>query len=1072
MSRDTAPDEVQGLRIYLLGGFRVMVGQRTIGEAEWRLRKAKSLVKMLALVSNHSYHREQVLEQLWPDLEPEAALNNLHRVIHVARHVLEPHLGPSQRPAYLRFQDDILKLSPSLPLWIDVEQFEAARNAIRHAQEPAPYLAAIELYSGDLLPEDRYEDWAIRRRERARQSYLTLLDDVAQIYITRKEYDAAIETLQKLVAEEPVLEEAHLRLSRLYARTGQRYQALRQYQQLRDALKRELDAEPATEIQRLYQDIRSSHLAPQEEQLPVRSQEGNQTTPPTPSVEERTDQSANRHTNLPHALTSFIGREQEITEIGHLLKRARLVTLTGSGGSGKTRLAIQTAASLSEQFAGGAWLVELAALTDPSFVPQAVATTLNVRETSDRPLMEQLVEALRSKRMLLLLDNCEHLVDACAHLADALLQACPNLHILATSRQALGLIGEITWRVPALPVPDPDRLPPFEHLLRYDAVRLFYERASSSRPDFTLTPQNGAAVVQICRRLDGIPLAIELAAVRVKALSADQLAARLDDALSLLVTGSRTAQQRQRTLRATCDWSYALLNEEEQALFRRLSIFAGGWTLEAAEQIDADLQSPSSLSAGVGGGSAVIFDLLAQLVDKSLVVMVERGDHTRYRMLEALRQYGAEKLAAAHETALLRERHAAWYLALVEKLKPQWEGAGQAALGARLDEEHDNMRAALQWALEKSVGDTGLRLGGALWRFWQVRGYLTEGRVWLEKLLEKSSDTSAAPRAVALQGAGVLAMDQGDYGRAKELYEESLALYRAEDNSDGIMTTLNNLGIVVEASGDYMRAAELYEESLALARQQGNQSVLARALNNLGVTVYRQGDYERASALYEESLALVRASGNEANMVVALNNVAEVACRKGDYAQAGVRYREGLPLAQSLGYRTAIAFYLGGLAEVASGLGQAQRAARLWGAEETLREAVGAPLEPDDQPRYHRLVTAARAQLDENEFARLWAEGRTVLLEQTVAYAMEDEPPAQPAPRLDETTPQRNALSPREWQIAQLIAAGLTNREIAGELAIAQRTVDTHISNILTRLGFTSRAQVMEWVRTDAVKSM
>jgi predicted ATPase/DNA-binding SARP family transcriptional activator/DNA-binding CsgD family transcriptional regulator len=1086
MSRDTAAGEVQGLRIYLLGGFRVMVGQRAIAEAEWRLRKAKSLVKMLALASDHRYHREQLLEQLWPDIEPEAALNNLHRVIHTARHVLEPHLGPLQPSAYLRFQDDVLKLSPSLPLWIDVEQFEAARSAIRNAQEPVPYLAALELYTGDLLPEDRYEDWAIRRRERTRQSYITLLAELAQIYETRKEYNAAIEALQKLVAEEPTLEEAHLNLMRLYAGMGQRYQALRQYQQLRDALSRELDAEPAMAVQRLYQDIRSGHLAPQQEQSPIRIQEGAKATPPAHFVEEQTGQPAARHTNLPHALTSFIGREQEIAEIGRLLMQTRLMTLTGSGGSGKTRLALEATATLSEKFVDGIWLVELAALTDASFVPEAVATALDVRETSDRPLLEQLVEALRSKRMLLLFDNCEHLVDACARLADVLLRACPHLTILATSRQALGLIGEITWRVPALAAPDPDRLPPFEHLLRYDAVRLFLDRASTSRPDFALTPQNGMAVVQICRRLDGIPLAIELAAVRVKVLTVEQLAARLDDALALLVAGSRTAQQRQRTLRATCDWSYALLSEREQALFRRLSVFAGGWRLEAAEQICA-APYPSLLSSTetseARGESTQVFDLLAQLVDKSLVVMVEREGQARYTLLDILRQYGAEQLTIAGEVHAVRRQHLEWHLALAEIAEPDLSGPNQAVWLQRFEMEHDNLRAALSWANESGERDYGLRLAGALWSFWSMRGHISEGRRWLEAALaadrtqpEDRNESRMAVRAKAFRGASVLAHQQADFERAAVLAEESLVCYRTLGDVLGGARALNNLGIIALKQGDYSRAATLCQESLALAREARNEPLIAIVLNNLGVLAADQRDYSRAVLLYEESLAQYRKLGDGFGSAMTLLNLGEMALSQGDYLKATPLYHDGLVLARENGSKELIPYGLEGLAgaaaaqSTASGYADAGqtstesllRSARLWGAAQGFRIAINNPLPPVDAANHERRVAAARAQCDPTAFTRAWDEGYAMPIENAVVEALALSAPPTPVSIPEEPSPPDsfNHLTPREREVAALIAAGHTNREIAAKLVISERTVDTHVARILAKLKLTSRTQI------------
>jgi len=383
--------------------------------------------------------------------------------------------------------------------------------------------------------------------------------------------------------------------------------------------------------------------------------------------------------NLPRQLTSFIGREREMAEVKRLLTTTRLLTLTGSGGCGKTRLALQVAADLVEEFANGVWLVELAALTDPALVPQAVASALGVREEPGRPLLATLSDYLKAKRLLLLLDNCEHLVAACAYLAEALLRACPHLRILATSREALNIAGETVWRVPSLSLPDLLHLPSVEHLTQYEAVRLFIERALISRPDFVLTSQGAPSVAQVCHRLDGIPLAIELAAARVKVLSVEQIAARLDNRFRLLTSGSRTALPRQKTLRAAIDWSYDLLSETERMVLRRLSVFAGGWTLEAAEAI----------CVGEGIEWHEVLDPLMQLVDKSLVMMEEQGGTVRYRLLETVRQYGRDKLPASGEADVVRGRHRDWYLALAERAEPELLGSNQAVWLERLETEHD-----------------------------------------------------------------------------------------------------------------------------------------------------------------------------------------------------------------------------------------------------------------------------------------------------------------------------------------------------------------------------------------------
>jgi predicted ATPase/DNA-binding SARP family transcriptional activator len=843
------PDESRTLRIWLLGEFRVSIGSHRIPETAWKLHKAKSLVKLLALASGHRQHREQVLELLWPDLEPEAATNNLHHTLHAIRRILEPQLLPHQPSTYLRLQEGMLLLCPSTPLWVDVEAFRAAGTTARSSKDTNDYRTALALYTGDLLPEDRYEDWAIRPREELHQFYLALLTELARLYEAKHEYAAAIAILQQIVAGEPTLEEAHSDLMRLHALTGQRYQALRQYQQLRDILRRELDVAPAAPVQRLYEDIRTGHFPAGEtstsEGADLTRLKSAGATSPTMPVESRDAASMPAQaTNLPGLLTSFIGREKEMSEVTRLLSTCRLLTLVGADGCGKTRLALQVAAGQLKDYTDGVWLAELAGLADAALVPQEVGSVLGVREQPDRPLLETLVDFLRSRHLLLVLDNCEHLLDACASLVKSLVQQCPRLHILATSRQALGLAGETAWRVPSLLTPDPEHLPAFERLLEYDAVRLFLERAATSRPGFVLTPQNALAVVRISHRLDGIPLALELAAVRVKVLAVEQIADRLDNALALLTAGSRAAPPRQQTLRATLDWSHALLNEREQALFRRLSVFVGGWVLEAAEEV----------CAGEYIAARDVLDLLAELVDKSLVVMEEQGAQARYRLLEIVRQYGLEKLREADELAAVQQRHALWYLKLAETEPRSVE---RMRWLEQLETEHENVRAVLQWALESGEVVYGLRLAGALWRFWDVHGHLSEGRRWLQALLASEGHVPAQVRAKALRSAGLLALNQSDYEQARALLEESLALYRELGDQEGTAWVLNNIGNVALDQGDYERAVALYQESLACYRELDDKDGISRALNNLAIVAAYQEEYDRSLSLFEESLLCI-----------------------------------------------------------------------------------------------------------------------------------------------------------------------------------------------------------------------
>ncbi|MGH2405099.1 MAG: ATP-binding protein, partial [bacterium] len=491
--------------------------------------------------------------------------------------------------------------------------------------------------------------------------------------------------------------------------------------------------------------------------------------------------------NLPIQLTSLVGREWELAEVNRLLPTTPLLTLTGSGGCGKTRLALQVAADVLEEYAEGIWFTDLAPISDPALVPQTVASVLSVHEQPGRSILAALTDYLMPKQLLLVLDNCEHLLAACARLSDALLRACPRLRILATSREGVGIAGELTYRVPSLSVPDLRNPSALNGLVQFGAVRLFVERATFAAPAFRLTPQKALTVAQICARLDGIPLAIELAAVRVKAMGVEQIASRLDDRFHLLTGGSRTALPRQQTLRGAIDWSYDLLPKPEAVLLGRLAVFAGGFRLEAVEAV----------CAGDGVSADDVIELLTHLVEKSLVITEEQDGEEWYRLLETIRQYGLGKLRDAGEEPVLRRRHRDWYLELAERGEIGMQGADQRAWLDRVEREHDNFRAALEWS--KSEGGSAeerLRLAGALWFFWFLRGYLSEGREWLEGALSAGSGASASARVRALNGAGLLAWRQGDDARAAALGEEGLALCREVDYKLGIGYSLHTLGVV------------------------------------------------------------------------------------------------------------------------------------------------------------------------------------------------------------------------------------------------------------------------------------
>lgn len=596
--------------------------------------------------------------------------------------------------------------------------------------------------------------------------------------------------------------------------------------------------------------------------------------------------------NLPAPLSSFVGREREMAAVAKLIGSARLVTLTGTAGVGKTRLAMEVALSVAGGYANGVWLVELAPVADSGLVPAAVTTALGVREQPGRALTETLASHLRRHRhLLLVLDNCEHLIGAAAALAEALLRACPDLRLLVTSREALGLAGEAAWPVPPLSVPPvgDDSL----SLDAYEAVRLFVDRAVATTPSFALAPAAGPPVAEICRRLDGIPLAIELAASRVAVLTPAEIAVRLDDRFALLTGGSRTALPRQQTLLAALEWSHDLLGNPERMLLRRLSVFVGGCTLDAVEQI----------CAGGGLESREILDLLAGLVAKSLVVADTSEAQARYRVLESIRQYGAAKLAESGEEQALRERHAAWCMGLAEQAEPELTGAQQVAWLERLEVEHPNLRAALKWSLNCENNDQGRRLAAALTLFWWVRGHLSEGRDWFDRALlaDRDAEAPSALRAKALWGAGWMAGLAGDFDTALAAGKESLALAHQVDDPQGAARALHLLGGYAEFQ-DPVAARPLFQESIALARQAGDRWCLASALGLLGFSECFQGECAAARLALEECLAVARDAHDKQGLRMGLVGLGYVALEEGNYGPAEeALLQEGLAVARELG---------------------------------------------------------------------------------------------------------------------------------------------------------------------------
>jgi predicted ATPase/class 3 adenylate cyclase/Tfp pilus assembly protein PilF len=732
-----------------------------------------------------------------------------------------------------------------------------------------------------------------------------------------------------------------------------------------------------------------------------------------------------RRNNLPAQPTPLIGRERELEEVLAMLRstHVRLLTFTGPGGTGKTRLGLQAAAELTDEFEDGVFFVALASVADPTLVAPAITRTLGLTESGNQPAEELLEGYLRDKQVLLVLDNFEHVLES-APLLDALLSAAPGLKVLATSRTALRLYGEHEFPVPPLSLPDTGSLLPLESLSRYEAVTLFVDRARAIRPDFSLTEENAPAVIEICARLDGLPLALELAAARIKLLPPQAMLSRLGNRLKLLTGGARNVPERQRTLRNAIAWSYEMLDDGEETLFARLAVFSGGSTLEGIEAVcDAQGDLPVDALEGV-----------SSLLDKSLVRQEEfQGAEPRLMMLETIREFALEKFEESSDAEAIKRAHAEYFLALAEQSEAELLGSEQESWLERLDPEHDNMRAVLAWAIEGRNTELGLRLAGALRPFWYARGYFDEGRRWLEAALAKGREgTPVAARTKALEGLSWLADAQGDldraeaaaeeglqlstkagiesnlaaslqvrlaeaaetrgdYGRAKDLYQESLSHYRETGDTRGIALTLGGLGTLYSDQGDYERAKQLYEEGLVIARKLGGPQLLGAFLNSLGHVSLLKGDSERAMALTEEAVTLLQEQGHRGGLEYALDNLGWAALLRGDHERAEGLHEQSLVLCKELGDRLIVSESLEGLACSAGIRGEGERAARLFGASEALREAIGYRQVFGEHALREPYLMAARNSIAGEVWETAWKEGREMTLEEAVSYALREE---------------------------------------------------------------------------------
>jgi predicted ATPase/DNA-binding CsgD family transcriptional regulator len=800
--------------------------------------------------------------------------------------------------------------------------------------------------------------------------------------------------------------------------------------------------------------------------------------------------------NLPASVSSFIGREQELREIRLRLRQHRLITLTGTGGTGKTRLALEVAADELGHFADGVWLVEFAGLSTPDLVVQTIAKVLALPEAPDLAPIEQLGAFLKAKHLLLVLDNCEHLIEECARITAFLLARCPHLVLLATSRELLGISGEVILRIPPLRLPDSTQPIAWSSLLHYDAVRLFVERAHAVEPAFQLEASNAESVVEICRRLDGMPLALELASARVSVLTVQEVAARLNDRFALLTSGQRSGlEPRHQTLRAAIDWSYALLTADEQTLLRRLAVFAAGFTLDTAEAV----------CSGDGLAEAHMLDVLSSLVAKSFVVAETTSRaQARYRLLETIREYALEKLDGVGEAARLRERHLELFLARAEAAAPKLFATYQQLWLNWLESEHDNLRAALAWALEGGRIEAGLRLAIALSRFWEIRSYVQEGLTWFERLFAQADkDIALAVRVNALTFATFLAHFLGTTSTTMAYGREAVALAEAAGDAGKplLAFALGGLAAGAEAMGDYQStfaiqgraiqllrdlsepsfnlgmnllvqggtaielgyydiAQALLDESLTLARAAGDAFRIAHTLNFFGNLARCEQHYVEAQAAYEQSVALLRELGATRDLAAPLHNLGHTYLHLGDVERAHALFTESMATYQAQQNSPGMAECLVGFAALAIVRGLPAAGARLLAAAVTLGVHNAKSSWTATRKEYNHYLALARARLTQAEFQTEQAAGRALSLEQAIEYA-------QNLPLKSPATPvireQSDDLTEREREVATLIAQGKANGEIAGELVVSKRTVEKHVANILSKLGLTSRAQIVRW---------
>ena len=895
--------------VRLLGVLEVLTEGIPVG---LRTAKVRAVLAMLALHPGQVLSADRLTEGLWGDDPPPSAVNTLQGYISQLRRVLGRDAIVTRAPGYL------LALPADA---VDVGRFERlvtqGRTALDagRAMDAADVLSsALALWRGPALDEFTYEPFAQSEAARLEELRLVAIEELVEARLALGRHNELVSELRTLIDQHPLRERLWRQLMQALYRCGRQAEALRAFSELRRHLGAELGIDPSPELQRLEE-----AMLLQKPELEWRDIEG--------AVATVAGTAASNHT-LPVPRSSFVGRDEELRELEKLTTTAGIVTVVGPGGSGKSRLALEVARRLGSNHTGGTWLVELASVSESTLVPQEVAAAVGVPEEPGRPLTESLAHAL-DRHTLLVLDNCEHLVEATAALVDTLARAAPTLTVLATSREPLRVDGEVLWRIPALAVPEIDSMPA-DGMIEYDAVRLFVERASA-QGNYTWGPANAAAVARVCRRLDGLPLAIELAAARTRAVSPAVIAERLDDRFELLTAGFRTALPRHQTLRATVDWSYELLTPTERVVFRRLSVFAGGCSVSAAEEV----------CAGEDLAAAHVLDLLAALVDRSLVTVTEREEVLRFSMHETLRAYAAERLAQAGEENALRARHLSWMLAFAQAqqdaLAPQFV-TKKAALD-RVELEHGNIRQALRWAMS-SDPDAALRLVASIGEFWRIRGHLVEGRRWAEAVLAAAPEGDMRLRALVLEQAGSLALKQGDARYGQALVEQSITAFRELGESRAVAIGLEQLIWPAVEDGDWSRAEHLARQSMDIHKLLGDEHMTSENMMVLAWVKLRRGDESAARQLMDEALGYnLRNADDPCPMLRSRSG--NIALLLGDFVHAKRRLEEAVSYNRDTGQSSHLAADLGWLGEVTFLQGDVEGAERLFDEQLSIARAQG-----------------------------------------------------------------------------------------------------------------------------------